>query len=81
MKWAGLDAEKRLIGQTACEARTLPIDSVNRATVARPTRTPPPSPISGSRPGSRKGSASIIAQQRQWGIEISEILRGGCVSD
>ena len=78
---AGLDAMKRLTGLAACEARILPIDSVNRATVARPTRTPPPSLISGSRPGSRKGNAGSIVQQRRWGIEVAEILRGGCVSD
>ena len=62
LRRAGLDAMKRLTGLTACEARTLPINSVNRATVARPTRTPPPSLISGSRPGSRKGSDRIIAR-------------------
>ena len=46
---------------TVAEARVLAIASLNRATVARPTRTPPPSRIPGSRPGSPEGDDTDYA--------------------
>src|SRR5687768_11659445 len=53
--WVGWTRHLRLTSLTVPEARILTIASLNRATVARPTRTPPPSRIPGSRPGSPEG--------------------------
>ncbi len=49
------------ISLTVTEARILAIASLNRATVARPTRTPPPSRIPGSRPDSHEGGDTDYA--------------------
>ena len=53
--WVGWTRHLRLTSLTVPEARVLAIASLNRATVARPARTPPPSRIPGSRPGSPEG--------------------------
>ena len=53
--WVGWTRHLRLTSLTVPEARILTIASLNRATVARSTRTPPPSRIPGSRPGSPEG--------------------------
>ena len=53
--WVGWARHLRLTSLTVPEARVLAIDSLSRATVARPARTPPPSRIPGSRPGSPEG--------------------------
>jgi hypothetical protein len=53
--WVGWTRHSRLTSLTVPEARVLAIASLNRATVARSTRTPPPSRIPGSRPGSPEG--------------------------
>jgi hypothetical protein len=53
--WVGWTRHLRLTSLTVPEARVLAIASLNRATVARPARTPSPSRIPGSRPGSPEG--------------------------
>ena len=53
--WVGWARHLRLTSLTVPEARVLAIDSLSRATVARPARTPSPSRIPGSRPGSHEG--------------------------
>jgi hypothetical protein len=50
---------------TVAEAQVLAIASLNRATVARPARTPPPSRIPGSRPGSHEGDDTDYAGGRK----------------
>ena len=59
--WVGWARHLRLTSLTVPEARVLAIDSLSRATVARPTRTPPPSRIPGSRPGSPEGDDTDYA--------------------
>ena len=59
--WVGWARHLRLTSLTVPEARVLAIDSLSRATVARPTRTPPPSRIPGSRPGSHEGDDTDYA--------------------
>jgi hypothetical protein len=49
------------ISLTVTEARILAIASLNRATVARPTRTPPPSRIPDSKPDSCEGGDTDYA--------------------
>ena len=59
--WVGWARHSRLTSLTFAEAPVLAIDSLSRATVARPARTPPPSRIPGSRPGSHEGDEADYA--------------------